>query len=740
MVRTGLLSLLAAGVIAADWTRLEQPPHANGRVVVLVVVAMLPALLRRRWLRLPALLVAIVAGTAIAFSLSPRALWPDGARFFGTFARRFGSGFVDFYEFHLPIDPTQHLRMHMLLLAAIFGFTVLTSLAIASRRTLPAVVCFLVAAGWPATLLGGGHTLLRGAIILTVALVLLAGLTERTAALTAPAVGVVVVSALALSSSPAIAKGGLLDWQHWNPYVRQPKAVSVSYVWNSSYTGIHFPLKPTTVLTITAPRQIGTYWRATVLDRFVHDRWVEDLWRESRRESRILSPIAARKQAAPIAQQVVVDALRDRHLVGASVPVGFEVNAAATYAGQGVALTASDLHRGERYMVWSVTPQPTPAALVHAAPTYPAALTRSGRELELAPGVNAPVFGAPGRERVLAGRLVGPLLPYRQLLALAERVAGDTRSPYAAVIALERWLRTTGGFTYSEQPPQLPGVPPLVGFALDTRSGYCQHFAGAMALMVRLLGIPARVAAGFVSGRYADGRWTITDRDAHTWVEVWFPGYGWLPFDPTPGRGQLAGSYSDASPRFDAAAAAKLLAGVVRGGEVFNAPAGGGGPEARLPIQRPATAGLGPLTPPETNQRHSSLLRLLALLALAFVAAIATAKFVRRRSRYVTRNPRKLAVACARELADFLTDQRIGVAATSTIRELGGELAERFAVDALPFAHAVEAARFGRPTGAGPAAAAARNELARVKRQLRRRLSVFERVRGSLSLRSLGFS
>ena len=740
MRRTALLSLLAAAVIAADWARLERGPHANGPLVVLVVIAVLPSLVRRRVLQLPALAVAILAGTAIAFSLSPRALWPDGARFFGTFARRFGSGFVDFYQYHLPIDPAHHARMHMLLLAATFGFTMLTSLAIASRRVVLAVVCFLIAAGWPATLLGGGHTLLRGAFILTVALVLLAGLTERTVALAAPAVGVVVVSALALASSPAIAKGGLLDWQHWDPYVRQPKSVSVSYVWNSSYAGIHFPPKPTTVLTITAPRDIGSYWRATVLDRFVHDRWVEDLWRESQAEGRVLSPIATRKHATPTPQQVVVGALRDRHLVGASIPVGFEVNAAATYAGQGVAFTAGDLRRGERYLVWSVASDPTPAELVNSPPSYPAALTRGGRELELAPGVNAPVFGTPGRERVLARRLVGTLVPYRRLFMLAERVAGDTRSPYAAVVALERWLRTTGGFAYSEQPPQVPGVPPLAGFALETRSGYCQHFAGAMALMVRLLGIPGRVAAGFVSGRYADGRWTITDRDAHTWVEVWFRGYGWLPFDPTPGRGQLAGSYSDASPQFDAAAAAKLLAGVVRGGEVFNAPAGGGGPEARLPIQRPATAGLGPLTSPETNQRHHSLLRLLALLALAFVGAIATAKFVRRRSRYVTRDPRQVAVACMRELADFLTDQRIGVAPTSTIRELGGELAERFAVDADPFAHAVEAARFGRPSGAGPAAGVARNELARVKRQLRRRLSVFERMRGSLSLRSLGFS
>ena len=87
------------------------------------------------------------------------------------------------------------------------------------------------------------------------------------------------------------------------------------------------------------------------------------------------------------------------------------------------------------------------------------------------------------------------------------------------------------------------GLPPLVGFVVDTRTGYCQHFAGAMALMLRLLGIPARVAAGFVPGHYHDGTWTVTDHDAHTWVEVWFRGYGWLAFDPTGTRLATVTSY-----------------------------------------------------------------------------------------------------------------------------------------------------------------------------------------------------
>src|SRR5204863_8787634 len=141
---------------------------------------------------------------------------------------------------------------------------------------------------------------------------------------------------------------------------------------------------------------------------------------------------------------------------------------------------------------------------------------------------------------------------YKPLYAQARRVVGNAQSPYAAVLALESWLRGTGGFTYTQHPP-LARAEPLLDFVVRTKSGYCQHFAGAMTLMLRYLGIPARVAAGFSSGHYDKGEWVVTDHDAHMWVEVWFRGWGWVPFDPTPGRGGLSGGYSASSKAFDAA-------------------------------------------------------------------------------------------------------------------------------------------------------------------------------------------
>jgi protein-glutamine gamma-glutamyltransferase len=77
---------------------------------------------------------------------------------------------------------------------------------------------------------------------------------------------------------------------------------------------------------------------------------------------------------------------------------------------------------------------------------------------------------------------------------------------------------------------------PLNGFLYEDERGYCQQFSGTMALMLRMAGIPSRVAAGFSPGSYnKDTReYRVRDLDAHSWVEVWFTGIGWVPFDPTP--------------------------------------------------------------------------------------------------------------------------------------------------------------------------------------------------------------
>jgi protein-glutamine gamma-glutamyltransferase len=729
VLRTVALSGIATLVIVVDWLRFEEPRSGGGRPFVLALLALAPALVRPWWARMCAVAVCAFFAVCVAFSVTPLHVASAGTRF--------ERGFLDFYDFRLPFDPQEHVRMHQVVLIAIFAFALLVALAVGARRAVLAVVAFLVGAGWPATLLAGGHELGRGAVILAVALLLLAGLTERPSRLALAAAAVVVFGAFALSSSAAVSKNAFLNWQHWDFYTRPQQPVSVRYVWDAHYDGVRFPKKITTVLSIRAPRR-PMYWRATVLDRFDGTRWREHLLGDT---NAVLLPRGIEDRQHWIRQDVTVGALEDNHLIGASIPVAWNVSEPALIKGQGLIKVLDGLRRDQRYTIWSYAARPTPAQLVRVPAAYPRVLTEPGHELELTGRVNAPPFTARGRERRMFSLLTGRLQPYAELYDRARQVAGETRSPYAVAVALERWFRVTGGFTYSEEPGTTPGLPPLVGFVVDTRTGYCQHYAGAMALMLRLLGIPARVAAGFVPGHYHDGTWTVTDHDAHTWVEVWFPRYGWLPFDPTPGRGRLSGSYSSTSIDFNPSAAAKLLAAVVKGGEVFGgaAPAIIGHDDR---IRNPRSAADVPVrglhVPPPAQHRAPSLLLFLLLLATGVAAAIVLLKVARRKLRYLTRDPRRIASACARELAEFLQDQRVTATRAATLHELGETVAERFGVDAGAFARAAAAARYGPRADARAAAGHARVELRELKRKLRRGLFVLDRARGLVSVRSLG--
>ena len=117
--------------------------------------------------------------------------------------------------------------------------------------------------------------------------------------------------------------------------------------------------------------------------------------------------------------------------------------------------------------------------------------------------------------------------------------AGAT-NVYDRAKVIERYLRET--ITYNETIPQPPNNQDPVDWVLfDHQEGYCNYYASAMIVMLRSLGIPARLAAGFAQGTWdADqNAYIVTERDAHTWVEVYFPGYGWIEFEPTAAQAEL---------------------------------------------------------------------------------------------------------------------------------------------------------------------------------------------------------
>jgi hypothetical protein len=240
-----------------------------------------------------------------------------------------------------------------------------------------------------------------------------------------------------------------------------------------------------------------------------------------------------------------------------------------------------------------------------------------------------------------------------------------------------------------------------------------------MALMLRYLGIPARVAVGFTSGTWKEGTWTVTDHDAHAWVEAWFAGYGWLTFDPTPGRGTLSATYTNASDSADAIRALGTGRFLGSGSSAPIAPRGG-----IVPVAQPADGGAPWL-----------LLSPFAVLAAALLG-LGLVKWGARYLRARTDDPRRRASAARAELAGFVRDQGAKLSGTASVGELVVELRRR-GVGSDAFASAFARARYGPPADAARAADEARRELRRVLSILRGRLGPGRRVRGFLTVRSL---
>lgn len=117
---------------------------------------------------------------------------------------------------------------------------------------------------------------------------------------------------------------------------------------------------------------------------------------------------------------------------------------------------------------------------------------------------------------------------------LAAQVTAASTNNYDRAVALEKYLATH--FAYSLQLSRTTPRDPLAEFLFERRKGHCEYFASSMAVMLRTLGIPSRVVNGFRTGEFNNltSQYVVRASDAHSWVEAYFPGYGWVSFDPTP--------------------------------------------------------------------------------------------------------------------------------------------------------------------------------------------------------------
>jgi transglutaminase-like putative cysteine protease len=164
-------------------------------------------------------------------------------------------------------------------------------------------------------------------------------------------------------------------------------------------------------------------------------------------------------------------------------------------------------------------------------------------------GFGAPAYTAyslagrptPSQLRTVEGGFVPARAQYTQLpplslevTSLADSLLTDLPTDYDRAVALENWFQQE--FSYTLELPRNAREATLEHFLLNRRAGHCEYFSTAMAMLLRTQGIPVREVNGFLGGNWSEfGSYlAVTQNQAHAWVEVWFPGYGWVPFDPTP--------------------------------------------------------------------------------------------------------------------------------------------------------------------------------------------------------------
>jgi protein-glutamine gamma-glutamyltransferase len=323
------------------------------------------------------------------------------------------------------------------------------------------------------------------------------------------------------------------------------------------------------MLTVRAGQPPGLL-RMTSLDRFDGLRFIRS---DSPPETAATDIRAGAEASWYSNATITVEGLRSSLLVGAAgiatrvTPQGGRPPIGLQRAADGTLSLPGALAPGATYTVASYAPRPTAAQLSAAPRAFPQAYLPY-TEFELpspsASGLQSPQLAReagspPQRAELVRGSAIGTgeasasaagaqavaqrirASPYGRMYALARHLAAGAASTYEAVTRIELYLLL--GYSYDEQPPL--ARYPLESFVFDSRRGYCQQFSGAMTLMLRMDGIPARVGVGFkpvplaVSSATAareagSSYWTARALDAHAWVEVFFSGIGWVPFDPTP--------------------------------------------------------------------------------------------------------------------------------------------------------------------------------------------------------------
>jgi hypothetical protein len=267
-IRAAVAAAPAVGLVVAAWAMLEEPA-AYPRFVAAAVAALLVATIRDvRWLVAAGVLGAVV-GLAVAFGT-----WPHRAVADAWDALR------DAPVVQAPFDPSAFPSLHGLVVAAAFGLALVAALGAATRRLAVLAAAIAVGVGFPEVLLEGRRAVLMGSLALGGLLWATVVLNVRGARRTV--VGFAAAAGLVAASGGAALAGigpgaSHVDWRGWDPFASGGGTADVRFLWDASYAGIDFPVRPTVVLRVRAPAR-AEYWRMSTLETFDGDRWIENLF------------------------------------------------------------------------------------------------------------------------------------------------------------------------------------------------------------------------------------------------------------------------------------------------------------------------------------------------------------------------------------------------------------------------------------------------------------------------------
>jgi transglutaminase-like putative cysteine protease len=570
-----------------EWARLSEPSHGwPARGLASIVVALSAAvavigcarLARGRRAATAAVAVGVMVAAALASGVDPVLLKP--ARWSDLYAGLV-RGAQELTVVRLPYRgadpwPQQTLDLAGGLMLALAGLLVAWPRAVGRGLPFVAWALLLIPVVSPVVLLGGPQPLILGLFlaILSILFLWLERMPLR------PGFGLAMLTGIALAG--ALPLGAAADrskpWFDYTTFAeRLAPAHPVRFSWDQDYGPLRWPRDGRELLRVKTRRP--DYWKAETLDTFDGERWRAGGGPQAE-DSRPEADLAASWRAHPEwtgTARVAVRNLASLSIVGPGTLLRVDRPTRRVYAGvqAGSFVTTSELRRGDSYRVRFHAPRPSRAQLARAgtarlgaraneltlhvprSPAFPVKVHPSPGLTQRDPlpdaDIAVPPFGSTGAPRAVfptlgqsgSGAAALRQSPYARTWALARRLRRGARTPLDYVLAVDRFLDR--GFLYTEHPPlTAPGRAPLDAFLFDSRAGYCQHFSGAMALLLRMGGIPARVAAGFTLGGFLrrQGEWIVRDTDAHSWVEAWFAGIGWVTFDPTPSaapaRSQIA--------------------------------------------------------------------------------------------------------------------------------------------------------------------------------------------------------